>query len=246
MWMSQFQPVKFQHGSFHKKLFWALLLFTSMQSQKPSYCRNSQNQTLPQSACVCRAAPRETNQARRHHRVHFLHLNCQQAAVCKRKLTSKNKQHVSEATYRVHSWGEDGDGEAQEQQPAVNEHDSVNDADRLNPRWCFKVKWAHNLLTSDSSVLCCVVLAWSHSCGPQTSVPLRCLTCGDAPTAWLPDLRHTKTPNVKNHCLFMSPYIWPAWLVSKEMYSFINFTTSAVKKSFTRCYGTALMEQLQW
>lgn len=69
--MSQFQPVKMQRESFHKKLFWALLLFTSMQSQEPSYCRNSPNQTLPQPACVCWAAPRETNQPQRHHQVHF-------------------------------------------------------------------------------------------------------------------------------------------------------------------------------
>lgn len=192
MWMSQFPPVKFQHDSFHKKPFWASLLFTSMQSQEPSSCRNSPNQTLPQSACVCSGRDKPSPETPSGP---FLYFNCQQAAVCKWKLTSKNKQHVREKTYRVHSWGEDGDGEAQKQQPAANDIiNSVNNADRLTLRWCFKGKCAHNVLTSDSSVLCCVVLAWSHSCGPQTSVPLRCFTCGDASTAWLPDLRHTNTP----------------------------------------------------
>ena len=96
-------------------------------------------------------------------------------------LQAKSQQQVAGergwGTYPVHSWGEDGDGDAQEQQqPAVSEHESVN-ADPSAPHCADAEPWNALMRSLPQTAQSCVVLSLhgpahaysklqSHSAGP--------------------------------------------------------------------------------
>lgn len=150
----------------------------------------------------------------------LLNVDSQQAAVCKRepKQATKKNQQVGEKTYRVHFWGEDGNGDAQKQQPVVNENDNLNDADQSMIPWsCFssEMRSFSSYLIFFSPLLCCPCMVPLMRATNLSSTPLfpfeRHLS-----TAWLPDLKHTKTPDVNNHCLLMS------WLFKKKLHKVLR------------------------
>lgn len=130
----------------------------------------------------------------------------------------KKNQQVGEKTYRVHFWGEDGNGDAQKQKPVVNENDNLNDADQSMIPWsCFssEMRSFSSYLIFFSPLLCCPCMVPLMRATNLSSTPLfpfeRHLS-----TAWLPDLKHTKTPDVNNHCLLMS------WLFKKKLHKVLR------------------------
>lgn len=177
----------------------SFLLFFSRQSQETSSWRNSPNQTLPHRVRVClwfyRAAPRKDKTKTGRSIAWFSIVNSLQFA--SEVHTNKKKSDT---------WERKLTACAPDMKMATERHKSSS-LQSAEITVSFKVpvvsfcskSHSHILFTSDSSVLCCVVLSWCHSCGPRTSVPRCCSTCRDAPTAWLTDLNHTKAPRSINH-----------------------------------------------